>query len=463
MVGPFVEMLRAHGIPVTVSEAIDAADAIVRVGAMDRERLRVVLRATVVKRHADYEGFDEVFQLFFATGASMTPTMPLAQLLMASGVANPIIERVLAHLGDYVTELSAAAQMGVGLRPLVVDDLVNRRLASEMDGLRSPLHVGYYAQRMCRALHVGDAESQVRQLLMRLRQDGGLSQADYDGLLAVVKANFITLRRAVRDHVQSEVERRTSVFVPPDDRLVDKPLATMSTQELTLLRAEVRRLARLLRSRFHRTARARRRGRLDLRRTLRSSMKTDAIPATLFRRYRPIRKPRIVVLCDISDSVRTVSRFMLQFVYALGECFDDIVSFAFVADLGELTALFANYDHDVAIDTASSGAIVSIAANSNYGRAFEQFRTRHLAKVTRRTSVIIIGDGRNNYHPPRAHILAEMRQRAQRVVWLNPEPPSSWDYGDSAMRAYEGHCDRVVFAYNLNSLRQVIDHLGRVP
>ncbi|HNO69653.1 MAG TPA: VWA domain-containing protein, partial [Pseudomonadota bacterium] len=106
-----------------------------------------------------------------------------------------------------------------------------------------------------------------------------------------------------------------------------------------------------------------------------------------------------------------------------------------------------------------SGAIVSVASNSNYGRALRQFVEKHLEAVTSRTTVIVIGDGRSNYFPSEAWALARVKARARHVLWLNPEQPSSWSFGDSAMRDYLPHVSRAETVTNLQSLRRVIDEL----
>jgi uncharacterized protein with von Willebrand factor type A (vWA) domain len=103
--------------------------------------------------------------------------------------------------------------------------------------------------------------------------------------------------------------------------------------------------------------------------------------------------------------------------------------------------------------------VVSVYANSNFGRAFRLFCRRHLDVISTRTTVIVIGDGRNNYNPPEAWALGEIRARARRLLWLNPEPPASWAFGDSVMAAYEPHCDRVETVSTLNSLKRVVDGL----
>jgi uncharacterized protein with von Willebrand factor type A (vWA) domain len=225
------------------------------------------------------------------------------------------------------------------------------------------------------------------------------------------------------------------------------------------LRKEVERLAKKLRQQVSTRPRIVRRGRLDVRRTLRAAMPTGGVPFRLIYRRRRIERPRLVVLCDISDSVRNVSRFMLQFAYTLQELFSKVRSFVFVSDLGEATELFKQHEIQRAVDLAYSGAVISVYANSNFGRAFRTFVEEHLESVTSKTTVIVIGDGRNNYNAPETWALAEIAERAKRVLWLNPEAPASWGFGDSIMREYEPYCDRVAVVQNLNSLTQVVDQL----
>src|SRR5262249_33061935 len=108
---------------------------------------------------------------------------------------------------------------------------------------------------------------------------------------------------------------------------------------------------------------------------------------------------------------------------------------------------------------AYGGAVINVYANSNYGRAFAQFHDRYLDAVTARTTVIVIGDGRNNYNATEGAMLADVRRRAKRLVWLNPEPRAAWAFGDSAMRDYAPHCDRIEVVWNLTSLHKAVDSL----
>src|SRR5256714_12080230 len=199
------------------------------------------------------------------------------------------------------------------------------------------------------------------------------------------------------------------------------------------MREVVLRLAERLKTRLTRKRKVRRRGVLSVRRTMRKNLQTGGFPARLvFRSKRPER-PEILVLCDVSDSVRNVSRLMLQFVYTLQELYARVRSFVFVSDVGEVTHLFKKMDVSSAVDLATAGKVINTSANSNYGHALKMFQSTWMGSVTRRTTVIVIGDGRTNYNPPNAFILGELKRKAKRVPSLCPEEEASWGLADSEL------------------------------
>jgi uncharacterized protein with von Willebrand factor type A (vWA) domain len=197
-----------------------------------------------------------------------------------------------------------------------------------------------------------------------------------------------------------------------------------------------------------------------VRRTLRRNLGLGGFPARLlFRRRRPER-PDVVVLCDVSESVRHVTRLMLLFLFTLQALFTRVRTFVFVADLAEVTdRLRAERDAARAADLAVAARAVSLAANSNYGRALRTFQRDFAGAVTRRTTVIVVGDGRNNYNPPEAWVLDEIRRRARRLLWICPEDRSAWGTGDSEMPLYAARCDRVATATTLEELEGIAEAL----
>jgi uncharacterized protein with von Willebrand factor type A (vWA) domain len=178
----------------------------------------------------------------------------------------------------------------------------------------------------------------------------------------------------------------------------------------------------------------------------------------VFRDKRPER-PDVMVLCDVSESVRSISRLMLAFVYTFQSLVRRARSFVFVSDLAEVTGLFQELELDAAVELAVSGEAVSQVGNSSYGQAFSSFCRLALASVTRRTTVIIIGDGRGNYAPSGADALGEIRRRCKRLLWICPEPQSLWGTGDSEMLRYQTLVNRALVVEDLDDLESLGDKL----
>jgi uncharacterized protein with von Willebrand factor type A (vWA) domain len=459
----FTQLCRKNGLRVSTAEVLDAVRAAQTVGLEDPEHLRGALEATLVKKKSDVDIFDELFELYFfrrgdylkhAEGA------PLLESLREAGLSEDEVEALLAMLADEAARMQPLARMGLGLRRTQVEALI--RLAGvriDFDRLQNPLQIGFFTQHVLEALNFRGALDELRAMQARLARKLGEARAQEIAELA--RQNLEKVRGAVRSYVTHEFERRNVDYLEQFRKqiLAQKPFGAMSEAELVRLRDEVARLARKLKAMASLRRKIERRGRLDARRTLRRALSTGGVPFRLQHKKRRVEKPRLIVLCDISDSVRHVSRFMLQFAYTLQELFSKVRSFVFVSDLGECTDLFKEHEIQRAVDLAYGGGVVNVYANSNFGRAFKQFQERFLDAVTTKTTVLVIGDARNNYNPPEAWALGDIKARARRVLWLNPEPPVSWSFGDSAMSDYEPFCDRVEVVNNLASLARVVDTL----
>jgi uncharacterized protein with von Willebrand factor type A (vWA) domain len=447
----------------STAELLDAVRAISVVGLSEPEAVRAALSASLIKRQEDQDAFDDLFDLFFFRPGQFlkdTDEAPLLAALRAEGLTDDEIERVLALIADEASRLDPTARMATGLRRGGMESLLRMAgMRIDFSRLVNPLQIGFFTQQVLEQLRFRQAEAELRGLGLRLLPALGADRAEQ--VVRLVNDNLGKLRSAVRGYVQSEFEKRNLNYTEQmrRDLLLHKPFGQMSQEELHKLRREVERLAQKLRTAASLRPKRQRRGRLDIRRTLRSALSTGGVPLQLRLRRRRIEKPRLCVLCDISDSVRHVSRFMLQFAYTLQEMFSRVRSFVFVSDLGEATELFQRYELQGAVDRAYGGAVINVYSNSNYGRALRQFVDRHLEAVTSRTTVIIIGDGRSNYFPSEAWALARVRARAKNVLWLNPEQPSSWMFGDSAMRDYQPHTSRIEVVNNLATLSRVIDDI----
>jgi uncharacterized protein with von Willebrand factor type A (vWA) domain len=264
----------------------------------------------------------------------------------------------------------------------------------------------------------------------------------------------------VEEAARAEAQRKAKARVP---KLRGGPssqaFSALSPQELLRAQTAVRRLAEKLKSRLLRRERHTRRGALDVQRTLRRNLPWGGIPMVpVFSDRRP-KRPDIVVLCDVSESVRNVSQLMLAFMHTLQSLVVRVRSFVFVSEVAEVTSLFKELPFDEALQAAVSGQVVTRQGNSNYGRALSQFARGQLPSIQRRTTVVVIGDGRTNYNPSGARVLEELRARCRRLLWICPEPRELWGTGDSEMLSFEALAHQVVAVHDLAGLEGLADQL----
>jgi uncharacterized protein len=449
-------LLRSNGVRVGPAEVADAVAAAALVGVDDRAAFRAALRATLVKRAADAPIFDGVFDLYFSGLGRLLDGLDkgLVRELEEQGLLDgDDLEMIARTLDELLASMSPLARAALAGDPGRVTRLL-RGAALQLDfAASSPALAGFRVRRLLAAAGGSALERDLAALEEELRRRG-LSGAR----LQVVAERLEAALRDVEDTARrgAELEGRARSARSASGA----PLARLSPEELARTELAVKRLAARLKSRLVRRDRSRRRGVLSVRRTLRRNLGLGGFPARLlFRHRRPLR-PDLVVLCDVSESVRHVTRLMLLFLYTLQSLFTRVRTFVFVSDLAEVTAaLKAERDPSRAVDLAVAARAVSLSANSSYGRALRTFHRDHLGSVTRRTTVIVVGDGRTNYGAPEAWVLEELRRRARRVLWICPERRSQWGTGDSEMPLYERHCDRVAEVTTLEELEAVADVL----
>lgn len=457
--------LRATGVPVSVSSAIDAARSLEHVDVLDRAAVQVALRSVLVKTTDHLPTFDTVFDLFFGLRA---PDAPDAE---DDGKAED-------------AGLPGGGGGGGGgladLDDLALRDVLVRAMRSEDSTLVRAI-AGLYVERhaalvpgqpvagtfnLFRTMRAIDAEGLTTRLVTESAAGGHddplharlvVEQAEtqVEGLRLAIEAEI--RRRLVADRGAEAVARTLRTPLPEDVAFL-----TASREQVDALREVLRPLSRALAARLAERRRHKRRGHLDFRRTVRHAMSTGGVPVTpVFRAPHPA-KPRLVVLADISGSVATFAGFTLQLVHALRSEFSSVRSFAFVDGVDEVTALIDESDDiaDAGRRINAAGAGVWLDGRSDYGNAMATFADRWAEELTRRTTVLILGDARGNYHDPQEKSLAAIRRRAGALHWLNPEPAAAWDSGDSVIGRYAPYCDTVVECRNLRQLRAFVEQLA---
>ncbi len=446
----FSAALREAGVAIAVSDDLDATTALRHLDLLDRSHFREALSAILVKDPAGRRTFEELFELYF-------PLRPV---------------RSLPAVGEEDADDPAAAERYLdalvgGL--MDGDEATIRRLAREAverfgraqgrDGTDS-----WFQYRVFRAV---DVAVLLERLLTARAAQSGHDPSPLEGRLW--RDEFEARLRTFRQEVEAEVRRRYAEQRGPDRvarGLVHIPLEERDFFRLTAveqaqLRAHIRPLARKLATRLAVKRRQGRDGRLDVRRTVRRSLATGGVPFDpAFRSRRP-HKPELFLLCDVSGSVAAFARFTLMLVHTLQDQFSKVRSFAFVDTLDEVTGLFAAGDlADAVARMTASADVVWFDGHSDYGHSLEVFQRRYATEVTARTSVLVLGDARNNYRASGTWALEDVARRARRVYWLNPERRALWDTGDSVASAYAAHVHEMVEVRNLAQLSRFVQRVA---
>jgi len=464
----FVAELRKIGLPISVSENIDATAAVLAMPMVDRASLKSALAATLVKNSGHYGAFELVFDIFFAGRRAGADVLPGAAAGGAAAGGHGTAGNG-AGRREGVVAMFSDAELGELLfrAVLAADRVLIRAVVAEAVSRYGGIEPGrvvaglYYLYRTLSQLDLD-------RLLERL-----LASADSAGLSAMDRRlagdDYRSRVDAVRAEVEAEIRRRLVA-----DRGAEAVAGTLrrplpedvdflnaSQEQLAAIRQAVQLLGRKLAARLARKRRHRRRSTLDFRRTIRQSLSNGGVPVDLaFRKPHPA-KPEIMLIADISSSVSAFANFTLQLAYTIRSEFSRVRSFVFVDGIEEVTGIFESAPDMAAVTRhINSGTrAVRLDGHSDYGMVLESFWGQWGSHVRKRTSVIVLGDGRNNYHTSRSWVLQAVRQRARHLYWLNPEPAYSWDTGDSIVSEYARHCDKMVECRNLRQLKEFVEGL----
>jgi uncharacterized protein with von Willebrand factor type A (vWA) domain len=436
----FTGALRKAGVPVAVSEEIDALRAIKYVDLVEKDDVRAALATTMIKSESHRAAFDTLFDLYFATGRG-----PEA---FESRDENDRVESADALSDELFEALMEGDAAALG-------DIARRAVAQFGRLQNSPSGDWYSNYQVMRALDLQalterlDAELQGTDLERRLQRD------EFEVRVAEFRRlSLDETRRRVAEQRGPDAVARYAV----SPAIQDLPFLS-ATADMTELRRAVRPLARKLATRVAMKRRRSTRGTLDIRRTVRHSMSTGGVPFTTEFRHRVPHRPELFVLCDISSSVARFARFSLMLTHALAAQFSRVRSFAFVDTIDEVTRFFEHEDFVAAIERMNNEAqVVAHDGHSDYGSVLEEFHDEYGNDIGPKTTLLILGDARNNYRSRNVWALKALSGKARHTFWLNPEPIGDWDTGDSAASEYAPHVDRMV---EVRTLRQLEEFVAR--
>ena len=470
----FVEELRRGGLPVSLTEHLDAAEAVHYIPIEDREALKYALGATLVKSSSHWHAFETTFDIYFARGLGSGEDGDGAETGGDSESDRPAGDAQGQPGGGGAMDQMTPEELAAMLYQALLDGnqslmrVVARGAVSRYAGIEKGRPVGgtYYLYRTLRNLELDRVLERLVAQARAARPDGqDLSALDERLLGDEYRGRVDQMRKAVEDEIRRRLveDRGAEALAKSVRKPLPEDLDVMhaTRDELATLQRALQPLSRKLAVRLARRRRHRHRGPLDFRATVRRSLSYGGVPVEpRFRHPRPA-KPEIMVIADISGSVASFARFTLHLVYAIQSQFSKVRSFVFVDGIDEVTRFFEQVDDPAeAVQRINSEAdVVWVDGHSDYGHAFGIFYDRWAGEVTSRTSVLVLGDARNNYHATEDWVLGELRRKARKVYWLNPEPRDYWGSGDSVIGAYAAHCDAVVECRTLRQLEKFVGDL----
>jgi uncharacterized protein len=492
----FAGLLRKRGVRISPAETLDALRACAVVPMLRRDMVKASLRATLIKEARDEAVFDELFEVFFSVDHWQAgrrghghdhdhdhdhdEPMP------------PTTVKVSEEPPDF-DDPSHSHQAPAEVAKYFDDDQLATAKRLHKEGTR--IDLAGLSQELMFAEGKDALDQAVQQLrqMLHLRRltgagmpgelalDGGAAvDADLtasaihdlpffpaDAILGDAEAE--ALRRQVDgaianlpDLLRRYLERLMALERPaPVDEPAPAYRASFTEEERRRMDALLRRLGRELSGALSQRRLVAKRGRIHASRTMRANMRYGGLPFHPVLAAKREDRPRLVLLVDVSLSVRNTARFTIQLVHGLQSLFSQVRTFAFVSDLVEVTPYLERCALDEALGMIFGGAVLDVDANSNYGRALATFREEHLAAVNRRTTVLVLGDGRGNGNPPQLWALEDVRRRARQLVWLTPEPQRYWHLGSSDLPAYAELCHRVEIVRNLDQLEAVASSVLR--
>ncbi|MCP5131970.1 MAG: VWA domain-containing protein [Pseudomonadales bacterium] len=462
----FIQVLRTHDVRVSPAETLDAMAVATTLGYTNRNVLRDGLAMTLAKTPEEEAIFLSCFDRYyyqqlsdFSRQDAANGEHPDAGSQSADDGDGPNQQAdAVAELSPLAFEAADDAAVAELLTSPLMQSLIDNDRneltmaigrAAEQVGLRQ---IQLFTQKGQFTRKILDAmgEEQLRDAVIELERRQSPALAELQRYRDI-------LREEVRAYVEREyllhAEGKTRQFM--DEVLSKTRLNNIEHLYLHKVHDLVRKMAKKLASRHSRKRRQLKRGQLNMAKTIRKGIVTDGVLFnTYWRRVRK-EKPQILAVCDVSGSVAAYAKFLLLFLYSLQDVLPKVRSFAFSSHLGEVSSYFDEHPVEKAIELVNW----KYGGATDYGSSLQDFARLALDDINSNTTVIILGDARNNNGDPKLEIMQSIYQRARQVLWLNPESRRIWGSGDSEMLRYQSACHFSAECNNLKQLERIVDQL----
>lgn len=448
----FIGALRNHEVRISPAESLDAMRVLALIGYSDKQRFKNGLKAALTKTFDEKAHFEQCFELFYggnrlqASSSDDAEPEPHASFdLQAEIAADPALQKALdAELVEILIQDDQAKLSAT---------MAQAASNIETQKLRYFTQTGQFTQKLLQNMGSEQLDNSIKEL-----QAMASDNANAGFIVDILKNRKLRLRALAREMIEEQylLTANAEGRKLQENALRSARLSNLERKHYGELQELVRKLSKKLSARHSQRLHQVRRGKLNVTKTLRKSIQHDGIMFETYWKKKRKDQPKVIAFCDISNSVAAYAKFLLLFLYSLNDVLPKVRSFCFSNRTGEVTDLFERFDAAKATEMAFKewGQ-----GSSDYGQSLRDFAELCIDDIDNNTTVIILGDGRNNHGNPHLEVLQDVYNRAKTVIWLNPERRSSWGTGDSEMRRYQSACHFVTECQSLQQLERVVDQL----
>jgi len=432
----FIEILRDANITISADEVIALFNAVTEIDLEEKNIFRQTLKTTLVKDYTDIPVFDRCFDEYFSSRQRFFDGMDSDDIQnLTERIYNNQINEINNQLEKFIDSLDPAIlieKSAEEIMQMFLDELPESDASGGGEGM------GIFRSR-------GGAAGSYYS-----KGESGVPDKNMEDILAIIQ-NMVNLKVTKRN-IGKTLKNR-------EDFLLNKFIYQLTPLEIKEMREIVNRFGQKLKSRISLRKKRVKRGGIDIKRTFRTNLQYGGVPFKLFYKTKKIDRPQLVVMVDVSRSVNQYSRFMLLLTYSLQSLFSKVRTFAFISNMVEITDLFREMDPERAINSLFTDVNFTYGWGSNYGRCFDQFIENHSDALTKKTSVLVLGDARNNDNDPGINSFQKIHDKTRNVFWLNPDKKHLWDWNDSIASLYGYYCKEMKEVNNFLDLSGFIDKL----
>ncbi|MGK5094914.1 VWA domain-containing protein [Deltaproteobacteria bacterium TL4] len=474
----FSSTLRAAGIRVSTAEVLDCASALPCIQSFEREIFKITLQAHLIKTQKDLGKFNHCFELFFDQ-ADPDQALSFFQPEETDPVQDFLREQMQETLQELPSEplstmTTHQAQMDLAVMDFLANnderilEIIEQTLQGQVGPIssqNSPLS-GFFV--LSKRLEIQKSIDTVRSALKGFFKQAGREENSIEYLKQLYRQRRVQNARLdllsqMLSGTQTRNVFKTRIYkdpLPEQNEIRGKSLFSLEPEEKEQIFFLMRNLIRKVNTNASLRLKQHHRGKINIKKTFRESMRYGGLPIKLHYQNKLKRKGEIVVLCDVSGSVYTMAKVMLSLIYSLSSQFRQVRSFAFIDDMVEITEYFENDQMEETVEQVLADHWKNGVANSDYGQAFREFESDYMSIIGPRTTVIIFGDARNNGRMTEHRIVEQMKERGKRLLWLNPERSNTWNMGDSEVDAYLPSCTEFRECRNYEQLEAFIHKLS---